>query len=139
MRVAIFQGGYDSEAGSLVYHLVPRSIEDLFPAYRADSLLERTSYITTSENEDIQWVGLYHGSTLLGSALQIACSLYIYPRMAGFMTNSERAQFEDMAENAPDNDSSSSWRRHPYWNWGLLLGAWGDQSACSRRSCENRP
>jgi hypothetical protein len=36
--------------------------------------------------------GSHHGSTLLDSVLQIVCSLYIYLRMAVFMTNSERAQ-----------------------------------------------
>jgi len=41
--------------------------------------------------------------------------------------------------NAPDNDSSSLWQRYLCWSLGLLLGAWGDQSAYSRRSCENHP
>jgi hypothetical protein len=44
---------------------------------------------------------------------------------------------EICAANAPDNDSSSLWQRYLCWSLGLLLGAWGDQSACSRRSCEN--
>lgn len=83
MRVAIFQGCYDSEAGSLVYHLVPRSIEDLFPTYRADSLFEGTSYTTTSVNDaGCRIKRSYHDSTWLDSASQIVCSLYIYPRMA---------------------------------------------------------
>ena len=37
------------QTGSLVYHLVSRSIQNLFPTYRADSLLERTSYIVTRQ------------------------------------------------------------------------------------------
>ena len=46
---------------------------------------------------------------------------------------------EICAANAPDNDSSNLWQRYLYWSLGLLLGALGDQSACSHRSCENHP
>jgi hypothetical protein len=68
-------------------------------------------------------------------------AVFTFTRVWLFFYEEIRMRYRDpeiCATNAPDNDSSSLWQRRLCWSLGLLLGAWGDQSACSRRSCENR-